>query len=187
MRLPAIIKRLEVATEGIGRSVDYTSATVYRRPPALYRHLQWLGVVIVSLGLIPDTVVVLEVRGRCSGKTRRTVLVRTPYDGQQYLVALAGESEWARNVRAAGGSAVIRHRRARRVRLVEVPIDERAPIIRAFLHRPGPSAPVSEARHYFGVKPDASVEEIRPVAGRYPVFKITDPRLEGPAHPILTS
>lgn len=102
------------------------------------------GVWAVSHGLVPDTVVVLEVCGRRSGTPRRTVLVRTPHAGQQYLVGLAGESEWVRNVRAAAGHAMIRHGRARRVVLEEVPLAERAPILWAYLHRPGWSSPAQE-------------------------------------------
>lgn len=171
-----IVKRLKAATQGISGPVDYTSRTAYRRPPALYRSLQPLGVMLVSLGLTPETVVLLEVRGRRSGKLRRNVVVRTPYQGQQYLVALAGESEWVRNVRAAGGRAVIRHGGACEVSLVEVARDERPPIIWAYMHRPGPSSPAKEARHYFGVRPDASQEEMRSLVDRYPVFRITEAR-----------
>jgi hypothetical protein len=43
-----------------------------------------------------------------SGTPRSTVVVRTRSAGQDYLVGLAGESEWVRNVRAAGGQAVLR-------------------------------------------------------------------------------
>ncbi|HET7874562.1 MAG TPA: hypothetical protein VFN71_03480 [Methylomirabilota bacterium] len=77
MELRATLRRLAAATEGIGRSVDYSRRTAYRRPPALYRHIQWLGVLLTSLGLVPETVVTLEVGGRRSGKPRRTVVVRT--------------------------------------------------------------------------------------------------------------
>jgi deazaflavin-dependent oxidoreductase (nitroreductase family) len=169
-----IVQRLKTATQGITGAVDYTKATAYRRPPALYRRMQWLGVVIVSLGLVPKTVVVLEVRGRRSGRLRRSVVVRTPHKGEQYLVALAGESEWVRNVRAAGGLAVIRHGRSRtQVQLLELSRQERPAIIWDYLHRPGWSSPSSEARHYFGVRPEASLNEISAVVDRYPVFRIS--------------
>jgi deazaflavin-dependent oxidoreductase (nitroreductase family) len=174
MALTGIVKRLETATQGIGRSVDYTQRTTYRRPPALYRHIQWLGVFLASHGLVPESVVVLEVRGRRSGNPRRTVIVRTAYGGDQYLVALAGESEWVRNVRAASGRAVIRHGHAQAVDLVEIPADDRPPIIWAYLHRTGWSSPSNEARHYFGLNPEASLDEIRSVVDRYPVFRIVD-------------
>ena len=128
-----LLRRLDEATQGIGRSVDYTDHVAYRRPPALYRHLQGFGVRVVALGLVPDPVVVLEVRGRRSGAPRRTVVVRTPYAGEQYLVGLAGESEWVRNVRAAAGHAIIRHGLGKRVVLEEVPLAERGPILWAYL------------------------------------------------------
>lgn len=172
MNLHSIGRRLQAVTEGIGRPVDYTGPTTYRRPPGLYRRLQWVGVLLASHGFVPETVVALEVRGRRSGKRRRTVLVRTPYRDEHYLVSLAGDSHWVRNVRAASGDAVIRHGRSEAVRLVEVPADQRPPIIRAYLHRPGWSNPRGEARRYFGLGPDASPEEIRRIIDRYPVFRI---------------
>jgi glyoxylase-like metal-dependent hydrolase (beta-lactamase superfamily II) len=122
-------------------------------------------------------VVTVEVPGRRSGAIRRTTMVRAVCDGGHYVVSLAGESDWARNVRAAGGQVVIiggRHRRA--ARLAEVAVQQRAPVIRAYLLRwgrwPGSRAVAREARCYFGVRPDVSLEEIRRVAEHYPVFRI---------------
>jgi deazaflavin-dependent oxidoreductase (nitroreductase family) len=180
-RVHTLLERLNAATQGIGRSVDYTRRVAYRRPPALYRRLQALGVRLVARGFVPETVVVLEVRGRRSGKTRSTVVVRTRHEGNDYLVALAGESEWVRNVRAAAGRAVIRHGHAQRVELVEVPRERRAPILWAYLHRPGWSSPAQEARHYFGLHPDPTVAEIESIVDRYPVFKISTPPAEASA------
>jgi deazaflavin-dependent oxidoreductase (nitroreductase family) len=122
-------------------------------------------------------VITLEVPGRRSGVIRRTNLVLLDHDGEQYLVALAGESEWVRNVRAAGGRVVLSRRRQRRAgTLVEVPAKDRAPVIRAYLlragRRPG-SAPVArEARDYFRVSSDLTLAEIGGVADRYPVFRV---------------
>jgi len=88
---------------------DYSSRTRYRPPAAWYRRINnGLCVLLTSLGLATRDAVTLEVRGRRSGKRRRTPILRIPHQGGDYLVALAGESEWVRNVRAAGGRAVIR-------------------------------------------------------------------------------
>jgi hypothetical protein len=58
---------------------------------------------------------------------RKTNLVLAEHDGEGYLVALAGESEWVRNVRAAGGRVVLGRRGQRRAAtLVEVPVKQRA-------------------------------------------------------------
>jgi glyoxylase-like metal-dependent hydrolase (beta-lactamase superfamily II) len=122
-------------------------------------------------------VITLEVPGRRSGIIRRTVMVRAVCDDGHYVVSLAGESDWVRNVRAAGGQVVIGGRRRRRgARLAEVPTWQRAPVIRAYLlrwgRRPGSRAVAREACCYFGVSPDVSLEEIQGVAEHYPVFRI---------------
>ncbi len=164
--------RLKAALGGVVAPVDYSGRAAYRRPPALYRHLQWVGWFLASRGWVPDFVVMLEVRGRRSGKLRRTLLVRTVQGGRCYLVALAGESEWVRNVRAAAGRAVIRRGRPRKVMLVEVPTQERPPVIREYLFGSGRRADFREAERYFGLSAGPSVEEIRAIVERYPVFEI---------------
>ena len=62
--------------------------------------------------------------------------------------------------------------------LVEVPVAERAPVIDAYLHRPGPGGRTVnrtvEARHFFGINPDTPAAEIDRLAGYYPVFRIDE-------------
>ena len=156
--------------------VDYSARTGYRRPPTAYRRAQVIAPSMVARGLGPGCAVVLEVPGRTSGVMRRTTLVRVDLDGEQYLVSLAGDSGWVRNVRAAGGRAVLGRRQRRAVTLVEVPLSERAPVIRAYLLRAGrhagESAVTNEARYYFGVSADPSLEEIARVVTYYPVFRV---------------
>lgn len=164
-------------TEGFVGPVDYSARTRYRRPPSLYRRLQWIGPIVRRLRLAPSYVVELEVPGRRTGVPRSTLLVQVDRRGDSYLVALAGESEWARNVRAAGGQVVLTHGRHRyAVHLTELPVDQRAEVIRAYIHRPSPRGRAmvraGEARHYFGIEPDASPEQIGEIAGHYPVFRI---------------
>jgi glyoxylase-like metal-dependent hydrolase (beta-lactamase superfamily II) len=155
----------------------YSASGRYRPPPRWYARLQWLGFALSWLGLSPNYVVTLEVPGRRSGMIRRTNLVLLAHDGQRYLVALAGESEWVRNARAAGGRVVLGRRRQRRgVTLVEVPAPDRAPIIRAYMLRagrqPGSAQVAREAGIYFGVSGDPTLAEIGRVADRYPVFRV---------------
>ena len=166
------------AAAGLLRPVDYSSRTRYRRPPEMYARLQWLGPLVAAAGMAPRSVIVLEVPGRNSGVIHRTTLVRADCDGGHYLVALAGESQWVRNVRAAGGRVVIGPRHRHAARLVEVPPQQRAPVIRAYLQRsgrqPGSKAAASEARYYFGVTAGPSLEELGQIAMHYPVFQIVD-------------
>jgi len=162
--------------EGLLKPVDYSRRTRYRQPPDLYLRFKWLGPFLTALGISPSYVVTLEVPGRRSGVIRRTTLVETSSDGEEYLVALAGESEWVRNVRAAEGRVVIGRQERVAARLVEVPPEKRAPVIRAYLLRAGRGADskagANEARYYFGVNPNPSVDEIERIVQHYPVFKI---------------
>jgi len=164
--------------DGLFRPVYYArSRDRYRPPPGLYRLLsRRIGPAATSLGLVPEDVITLEVPGRRSGVIRRTTMVRAVCDGGHYAVSLAGESDWVRNVRAAGGRVVIGGRQRRAARLGEVPARQRARVIRAYLlrwgRRPGSRAVAREAHFHFGVGPEASLEQIDDVAGRYPVFRI---------------
>jgi deazaflavin-dependent oxidoreductase (nitroreductase family) len=155
---------------------DYSARTAYRPPAPWYRRLNRLGVLLTSLGLAPGDAVTLEVRGRTSGRTRRVPVLRTRYRDEDYLVALAGESQWVRNLRASRGRAVIRRRGAHPVHAVELPPAERPQVIAEYLRagrrRSGTAAGAAQARFYFGLEPDASTDDIGPIADRYPVFRI---------------
>lgn len=155
---------------------DYSARTAYRPAATWYRRLNRIGVPLTSLGLAPRDAVTLEVRGRTSGRPRRVPILRTSHRGADYLVALAGESQWVRNVRAARGRAVIRRRGARSVRLEELPAAQRPEVIAAYLRagrsRSGTRAAAEQARYYFGLAPDASVEDIARIADHYPVFRV---------------
>ncbi len=48
---------------------DYSTRSRYRPPAGWYQRLNWLGVVLTSVGLAPRDAVTLQVRGRSSGKT----------------------------------------------------------------------------------------------------------------------
>ena len=68
--------------------------------------------------LAPSHGVTLEVRGRRTGRRISFPLVVADYQGERYLVAMLGKDvNWVRNVRAAGGRAVLRHGRREAVRL----------------------------------------------------------------------
>jgi glyoxylase-like metal-dependent hydrolase (beta-lactamase superfamily II) len=165
------------ASEGFFRGVDYAAPARYRRPPAAYLRLQRLARLLTRMGWSPGYVVNLEVPGRRTGVLRRTTLVCTGYQGRSYLVAPAGDSDWIRNVRAAGGSVVISRRERHPAMLVEVPPQDRPPIIRAYSHRPGRSATAAawEARTCFGLGTHPSEAQLHTAADRYPVFLIEEP------------
>jgi hypothetical protein len=100
-------------------------------------------------------------------------LVVAEEGGGRYLVSLAGESEWVRNVRSNGYRASLRRLRSRPVSLVEVPVEKRSPVLKAYLsQRAYSKSPEFEAREFFGVAPDATLGDLAAIADRYPVFRI---------------
>lgn len=111
--------------------------------------------------------VTLEVPGRSSGKLITFPVVMADYQGEWYLVSMLGENaNWVRNVRAAGGRAVIRHRRAHEVGLHEIPVAQRAPILKRYIQvAPG-------ARPHVPVDRDAPIEAFERVAPDFPAFKV---------------
>jgi hypothetical protein len=89
---------------------------------------------ITAVGITPRSVT-LEVRGRISVKPIRLSVSPSDLNGKKYLVSLAGERAWVKNVRAAHGEAFIIRGTRRRVELREIPVDERAPILLAYVQR----------------------------------------------------
>jgi deazaflavin-dependent oxidoreductase (nitroreductase family) len=80
---------------------------------------------------------VLSVPGRKSGKLQQVPVNLLERDGRRYLVAIRGNTQWVRNVRAAGGARLQVGRRAEEVTLVELPVEERVPVLRLYLARWG--------------------------------------------------
>lgn len=161
------------------RPQDYSADTPYRAPARLYGRLsRWTGVPLTSMGLAPRHAVTLEVRGRRTGRMRRNPVLLTPFDGAEHLVALAGESDWVRNVRAAHGRAVLHHRGSRPVRLVERPPSSRAPVLAAHqaagAARSGEAAARLQAQLNCGLGPEPTLADFERIAHRYPVFQVHD-------------
>ena len=123
--------------------------------------------IIHSLGISPNYLVPLEVVGRKSGKTIGFPLVMTVMNGERYLVAMLGEdTNWVKNVGAAGGRATLRHGITEQVRLEEVDVSQRAPILKAYLQiAPG-------ARPHMAISKYAPISEFEKVAVQHPVFRV---------------
>jgi deazaflavin-dependent oxidoreductase (nitroreductase family) len=91
-------------------------------------------IALQRMGLSLGTMRVLTVPGRTSGKMRSTPVSSLTVDGRQYIVGGLAEADWVKNVRAAGWGYLAQGRKKERVRLVELPVEERAPILREFPH-----------------------------------------------------
>jgi deazaflavin-dependent oxidoreductase (nitroreductase family) len=140
------------------------------RPNRVAALLNRVTSILASAGVPPKRLVTLEVRGRRSGRLISAPVVVADYQGERYLVSMLGqEANWVRNVRAAGGEAVLRHGRRQAVRLEEVQAPARAPILQRYLQlAPG-------ARAHIPVDRRAPVRDFESVAARYPVFRVLVP------------
>jgi deazaflavin-dependent oxidoreductase (nitroreductase family) len=138
-----------------------------QRPNWIATILNRAWAAVGSSGVASDHLVTLEVIGRKSGRRISLPVVKTVVDGQQYLVSMLGNDvNWVQNVRAAGGQAVLRSGGRKEVRLEEIPADERAPILRAYLQKaPG-------ARPHVPVKKDAAPADFERIAAAFPVFRL---------------
>jgi hypothetical protein len=120
-----------------------------------------------AAGILPRRAAALDIRGRRSGRLISVPVVVAGLEGERYLVAMLGQNaNWVRNLRAAGGRAVLAHGQRETVRLEEVDSSIRAPILRRYLQvAPG-------ARAHFPVNRRAPLEEFARIAPDYPVFRV---------------
>jgi deazaflavin-dependent oxidoreductase (nitroreductase family) len=137
---------------------DWFTSNVFNR---LVRWLTRLGV-----GLMGSRE--LRVRGRSSGAVRTTVVNLLDVDGQRYLVAPRGTTQWVRNLRAAGEGELRIGRRVEGFGATELADDAKGPVLRAYLDRWG-----WEVGQFFeGVTKRASDDELRAIAPGFPVFRV---------------
>ena len=151
-----------------GHPGDFTR-WMYRggRPNRLARFLNRVSAVLGSSGIGDNRMVTLEVVGRKSGRVITLPLVPAKVAGQRYLVSMLGEDvDWVRNVRAAGGIAVLHHGGREKVQLEEVSPAQRPPVLKDYLSRaPG-------ARPHIPVDKDAPLSEFEKIAASFPVFRV---------------
>jgi len=80
---------------------------------------------------------------------------------------LGDSANWVKNIRAADGVAILRRGRDEPVRLEEVAIEDRPPIIRRYAEvAPG-------GRPHLKLPRNASIDQCKALAPQTPVFRIT--------------
>jgi len=121
----------------------------------------------------------LAVRGRKSGDWRIVPVNLLEVGGVSFLVAPRGETQWVRNIRVAGGGELRLGRHSQPFRALELPDADKPPVLRAYLAR----WRFEVARFFEGVGTSPSDEELRRVAGRYPVFRIETTPVTDPPRP----
>lgn len=111
---------------------------------------------------------VLYVRGRTSGQWRTTPVNLLRYEGDSYLVAPRGHTQWVRNMRVAGGGELHVGRRVEKFTATELADADKPELLRAYLRR----WKFEVGMFFEGVGPDATDDELLAIAPGYPVFRV---------------
>jgi deazaflavin-dependent oxidoreductase (nitroreductase family) len=116
---------------------------------------------------------ILFVKGRTSGEWRSTpVNPLRLADGTRYLVAPRGNTQWVRNMRAAGGGELRIGRKVEPFTATEVADDAKPEILRAYLKK----WKIEVGVFFDGVDAKAPTEKLREIAPGYPIFRIEPAR-----------
>jgi len=110
----------------------------------------------------------LTVRGRKSGQPRTTPVLMAEYDGHSFLVSTYGETNWVRNLRAAGEATLTRGHRSERIVVVELGAKEAAPVLKHFV-----STVPRVVRPSFEVTPATPLTTFEQEVASHPVFRVT--------------
>lgn len=125
---------------------------------------------LVRRGVRLQGAALLEVVGRRSGEPRRTPVNPLPLDGERYLLAPRGETEWVRNIRIAGRARLVTGDRSEEFAVIEVADADKLPVIRAYLKKWA-----WEVGAFFeGLSWRSPDDDVRAVASGFPVFRILD-------------
>jgi len=111
---------------------------------------------------------VLYVRGRTSGQWRSNPVNVLTHDGRRYLVAPRGQTQWVRNLRAAGGGELRVGRRVEKFTVTELADADKPGVLRAYLRRWRFEVGV----FFDGVNAGAAEAKLLEIAPGYPVFVI---------------
>lgn len=112
---------------------------------------------------------ILVVRGRTSGLPRSTPVNLLTYDGDRYLVAPRGHTQWVRNLRVANEGELTLGRKVEHFTASEVADEDKVPILRAYLKRWKAEVGV----FFAGVGAKSPEADVRRIAPDHPVFRIT--------------
>jgi deazaflavin-dependent oxidoreductase (nitroreductase family) len=127
----------------------------YLKPPAFTRHLANP----LAMRLNARGVATLTVVGRRTGDLRKVPVIPVEVSRSRYLVSPYGESDWVRNLRAAGKGELSSKGQTEVFHASEVPIEQRGAIIARYREVAG-----SAVGGYFTRLPDPK---------DHPVFKLS--------------
>ena len=111
---------------------------------------------------------VLRVRGRKSGDWKSAPVNLLTHEGQRYLVSPRGQTQWVRNLRAAGRGELVLGKSAEPFLGLEISDAEKVPILRAYLKR----WKLEAGQFFSGVSAASPEEDLRRIAPDHPAFRV---------------
>src|ERR1700760_5103286 len=123
---------------------------------------------LMALGISVSGSRVLEVKGRKSGEWRSTPVNLLEVEGERYLVAPRGHTQWVRNMRVSGGGRLKLGRKTEDFEATELTPDAAVPVLRAYLKK----WKWEVGAFFDGTGPDSTDAELQAIAPDHPVFKL---------------
>ena len=150
-------------------TIDATAtAPRYLRPQrgdlAFNRFVGWL----VRRGVSVAGARRLSVRGRTTGEMRTTVVNLLELDGERYLVAPRGHTQWVRNLRSAGQGTLTVGRRHESFVAEELADADKGPVLAAYLDRWAWEV----GRFFEDLDKDSDADALAAAAPDFPVFRV---------------
>ncbi|MFJ2836059.1 MULTISPECIES: nitroreductase/quinone reductase family protein [Nocardia] len=145
------------------------NATRYLGPTGFDPIMNKIANLLPKLGISIMGSRLLAVRGRKSGEWRTTMVnVMTAADGERYLVAPRGHTQWVRNLRVAGDGELRLGRKVEQFTATEIADTDKVPLLRLYLEKWGWEV----GKFFEGVDKNASDEQLAAIAPGFPVFRL---------------
>jgi deazaflavin-dependent oxidoreductase (nitroreductase family) len=151
-------------------------ATQAQKAQSYRRMVNRINKVITGLqrvGIAFGPMQLLTVTGRRSGLPRTFPIAVLSLAGGRYIVQAFPQAAWVVNAQAADTVILTRGRRSSTVRLVEMPVEERRPLLREVVE----TQPASVAKRYVtnGLAEASTPDAVAAAAERIAVFRIERP------------
>ena len=123
---------------------------------------------LLRAGVKLGTASLLTVRGRKTGQPHTVPVLLVEQDGQRWLVAPYGVTQWVRNIRVAGRATLTRGRHSEAISVTELSAAEAAPVLKRYLA----VQHAADVRSHFDATKDSSIVAFEREASRHPVFQV---------------
>lgn len=140
----------------------------YLTPGRFTRIANKIVIALTRVGLNVKGGRVLAVRGRTSGEWRTVPVNLLTLGDERYLVAPRGQTQWVRNLRAAGSGELRLGRRSEPFTAVELADADKLPVLREYLRQWA-----WEVGAFFeGLSAESSDAELLAAAPGFPAFRL---------------